>query len=181
MMSLEEIRVATINPLVAREAYDQASRRLEDILDTKKAYEQKAFTLFSGYLTVTLALLGVAGAVFKDAHHLTHLVVSLWLTGGVFGIGAVFLMLALLDKGYGAAGSDPQMWLTKDTIDGPDERLSLMLAYVAYHHQERIDTSIKANEAKAFLIRCAIVAGVAAPILLCCSLLIPDANLKAFL
>lgn len=171
MMTLQDLQHADINPLVAREAYDQASRRLEDILDTKKAFEQKAFTLFSGYLTVTIAVVGIGGAVFKD-HGVTHLVVSLWLSGLLFGIGALFLMLALLDKGYGTMASDPSMWLTKDTIDGPDSRLPLMLAYVTYYHQERIDRSITANDTKARWIRWAIIMGFVAPFALVASLLI---------
>jgi len=47
-MTLEEIERSQVNLDIAREAFDQASKRLADMLDTKKAFEQKAFTLFSG-------------------------------------------------------------------------------------------------------------------------------------
>ena len=53
-MTLEEIERSQVNLDIAREAFDQASKRLADMLDTKKAFEQKAFTLFNGYLTLSL-------------------------------------------------------------------------------------------------------------------------------
>jgi hypothetical protein len=66
MMTLEEIERSNVNKEVAREAYEQATKRLVDTLETKKSYEQKAFTLFNAYLTITLALFGVGGALYKD-------------------------------------------------------------------------------------------------------------------
>ena len=50
-LSLEEIGALNINIDVAREAYTQAEKRLQDALDTRKAFDQKAFTLFSAYIT----------------------------------------------------------------------------------------------------------------------------------
>ena len=66
MLSLEQLKQSKINPLVAREAYLQAEKRLSDVLDTKKSVEQKASNLFSAYVTVALALFGIGGAIFKD-------------------------------------------------------------------------------------------------------------------
>ena len=40
-MTLEEIERSQVNLDIAREAFDQASKRLADMLDTKKAFEQK--------------------------------------------------------------------------------------------------------------------------------------------
>ena len=54
MMTLAELQTADLNPTVVREAYDHAAQRLADSLDTKKAFEQKAFTLLGGYLTISL-------------------------------------------------------------------------------------------------------------------------------
>ena len=99
-MTLDEIRAATISPLVARKAYDHASKRLADILEIKKAYEQKAFTLFNGYVTISLALIGVAGALL--AHHgLAHLALPFLGAGALFVIGAIYFVLALMDTTYG--------------------------------------------------------------------------------
>jgi hypothetical protein len=74
-MTLDEIERSQVNLDIAREAFDQASKRLADMLDTKKAFEQKAFTLFSGYLTLSIALFGVAATLYKD-HGLSFTVVS---------------------------------------------------------------------------------------------------------
>ena len=108
MMTLDEIRTADINPEIAREAYSQASMRLGDILETKKSYEQKAFTLFSGYLTATLALFGVGGTLFRH-DGLTQTVSAFAGAGIIFAIGAMCLVIALLDADYGAVASDPNM------------------------------------------------------------------------
>jgi hypothetical protein len=165
MMSLLEIELANINLDVAREAYDQATKRLADALDTKKAYEQKAFSLFSGYLTVSLALIGVGGAVYKD-HGPRFEIAELAICGAFFVAGAICFVLALMDDVYGAPASSPDMWLNPGTIDGDATVLPRMLAYVTYYHQERIDTSTAANAKKAVRIRIGILLGVAAPIVL---------------
>jgi hypothetical protein len=165
MMSLTEIEKANVNLDIAREALNQASARLGDILDTKKAFEQKAFTLFSGYLTAALALFGVGGAIYKD-HGVTNLVLMFWLTGLLLVAGAVCFVWALKDDGYGALASDPSMWLRPGTIDGGATVLPRMLAYVTWHHQDRITASLQANKRKATLIARGIYFGIAAPVVL---------------
>jgi hypothetical protein len=172
MMTLEEISASNINTTVAREAYDQASKRLGDALDTKKAHEQKAFTLFNGYVTVSLALFGVGGAILKE-HGPANLILPFWATGALFLIGAIFFVVALIDKAYGALASDPSMWLNRGTIDGDDSALGLMLAYITYHHQSRIDVSNASNRAKALRIRAGIIVGICAPLVLLLFFLIP--------
>jgi len=163
MMTLAELQDAQINPLVAREAYEQSARRLADALDTKTAFEQKAFTLFGGYLTITLALFGAGGAI-HSMPNTQHLVIPLWLTGAVFAGGAVCFMLALIDKEYGAVASHPEMWLNPGTIDGPDAVVPTMLAYITFYHGARIDTSVAMNNHKAKLIKAGILAGIGGPI-----------------
>src|SRR5262249_49650786 len=110
MMTLNQLQNAKINAAIAREAYTQASSRLADILDAKKTFEQKAFTLFSGYLTVCLVLLGVAGSVYKD-HGPTAQFFAFVIAGTMLVAGAVLFVLALKDKSYGAVASSPEMWL----------------------------------------------------------------------
>jgi len=164
-MTLEEIRAGKINPLVAKEAYDQASKRLEDVLDTKKAFEQKAFILFNAYVTFALAVFGAGGMLLR-AIDATLPAWPFLLSGLAFVVGATLFVLALLDQGYGSLASDPEMWLNKGTIDGEDSVLPLMLAYITYYHTDRIRKSIEANNRKARLIRYGIYAGVAAPVVL---------------
>lgn len=164
MLTLEEIqKLPTINLLVAREAFNQASQLLSDVLDTRKNYEQKAFTLLSGYVTVSFALFGAGGALFKE-NNLKHLALPLLFAGVMFVIGSMFFGFALMDSRYGALGSAPDMWLNKETLSGDDPTLSFMLAYITFYYQERIDVSLKANEKKALLIRLGIILGILAPI-----------------
>jgi hypothetical protein len=153
MMTLEEIRSSQINPNVAREAYNQADKRLTDVLETKKSFEQKAFTLFGVYVTAATALFGVGGAILKD-NYWNYLSTPFFWTAGMFVAGAIFFILALMDKTYGALASDPEMWLNKGTIDGEDGMVSLMLAYITYYHKQRIQKSTEANYSKAFKSYC---------------------------
>jgi len=171
-MTLEEIERSQVNLDIAREAFDQASKRLADMLDTKKAFEQKAFTLFSGYLTLSIALFGVAATLYKD-HGLSFTVVSFVIVELTLIAGAVCFVFALMDEKYGAVASDPNMWLNKGTIDGDETVLPRMLVYVTYYHQERIDISIESNNAKATHIRRGILLGVATPIISGLLLLLP--------
>jgi hypothetical protein len=164
MMTLEQLQDANINPSVVREAYDQAAKRLADALDTKKAFEQKAFTLLGGYLTISLALFGAGGAVHESTR-MQHLFVPFFVTGVLFVLGTVCFLLALKDDVYGALASHPDMWLNAGTIDGPDTVLPTMLAYITFYHRERIDTSVAKNNSKAQWIRWGIYLGIAAPVI----------------
>lgn len=163
MMTLEEIRTSKINPVVAREAYLQATARLSDILDTKKSFEQKAFILLNAYITVSTALFGAAGFISKGAYEVGGLAIPFVASGAVIAVGALFLVYALIDLKYGALGSDPKMWLTAGTIDSTDDEAFRMLAYVTFHHQERIRVSIESNKKKALRVRIGVFFGVAAP------------------
>lgn len=175
MLSLEELKGVKINPDVAREAYEQAEKRLADVLQTKSAFEQKAFTLFGGYTTFSFALIGVAGSMFKSDGW-TRVVLALGLSGVILIVGTVLLVLALHERDYGALGSNPEVWLRRDTIDGIDGTLPLMLAYITFHHQKRIKESIASNNSMAALIRRAIYAGVFAPIIAAAALFTPLAD-----
>lgn len=165
MMTLEEIRASKINPNVAREAYVQADKRLTDALDTKKSFEQKAFTLFSAYITASFALFGIGGAAFRDQYW-NYLSVAFFVAGSFLVAGAICFALALMDKKYGALASDPDMWLNKGTIDGEDSVVPLMLAYITYHHKKRIKHSLDANATKAFQIRVGIFWGISSPVVM---------------
>lgn len=164
MMTLEELQHAKIHPVVAREAYVQADRRLVDVLDTKKSFEQKAFFLFNGYTAMALALFAVSGSVFREESISAS--VPFWLAACVLLAGAALFVISLMDVKYGSPGSDPDMWLNRGTIDGEDSVLPLMLAYITHHHKNRIAKSITENNRKACLIRAGIVLGLLSPIVL---------------
>lgn len=166
MLTLEQIRgTANINGAIAREAYDQAETRLKDVLDTKRDFEQKAFALFGGYVTVSIALFSTVGGL-AHWYGITRLVIGLLVAAVIFLAGSGCFISALLIDDYGALGSDPSMWLQSGTIDGSDSVLPLMLAYITYYHKKRIDQSITANNKKAARIRNGIVLGIFAPIAL---------------
>src|SRR4051794_18849780 len=117
MMSLEELRSATINSVVAREAYTQAERYLLDALDVRKSFEQKAATMMGAFITLSVALLGIGGAIFKDSGSLAK-VSPFFVAGAVFVIGAGCFIVAIKVGRYAAVGSTPEMWLTSGVIDG---------------------------------------------------------------
>jgi hypothetical protein len=67
MLTLEELQSSTINKAVAREAYTQVDRHLVDILDVRKSFEQKAATLMGAYITISVALFGIGGTLFRNS------------------------------------------------------------------------------------------------------------------
>lgn len=163
MLSPEELYLLKINPDVAREAYAQAERRFADVLDVKKAFEQKAFTLFGAYITLALALGGVGATIFKDHGGVTNQVWALLLVAAMFVVGAILFVIALLDDSYGSFGSDPGQWLRRGVIDGGDNTVPYMLAYRTHAYRHRIQKSVESNASKAHLIRIGVFLGVLSP------------------
>jgi len=143
-MTLEELQASRINGAVAREAYNQVDRHLLDILDVRKSFEQKAATLMGAYVTISVALFGIGGAIFKDGGVGTK-VYPFFGAGLVFIAGAWCFIVALKSGQYAAVGSTPEMWLNHGTIDGNDSAVPAMLAYITFHHRERIATCIRGN------------------------------------
>jgi hypothetical protein len=140
------------------------------MISIKNGFEQKAFVLFNAYIAISLTLFGVAGAAYKSGA-IPGLVWPFAMAGLMFVFGAALLANALMDDKYGALGSGPAMWLKKGTIDGEDSSLYVMLAYLTFHHNERIDISVTGNDRKAKVIRCGIFIGVFAPVALVATLL----------
>jgi hypothetical protein len=164
MLTLPELQALTINAAVAREAYTQVDRHLLDILDVRKSFEQKAATLMGAYVTLSVALFGIGGAIFKDA----GLAAKSWpffAAGLVFVAGAGCFIAALKSGQYAAIGSTPEMWLNRGTIDGGDHVVAAMLAYIVFHHRDRIAISEKGNRQKARWIDRGILLGPIAPML----------------
>lgn len=162
MMTLDELQSSTINAVVAREAYSQVDRHLLDILDVRKSFEQKAATLMGAYVTISVALFGIGGAIFKDGGTATK-VYPFFGAGLVFIAGAWCFIVALKSGQYAAVGSTPEMWLNRGTIDGADSAVAAMLAYLTYYHRERIAICVKGNKRKANWIDAGIYLGPTAP------------------
>lgn len=100
MLRLEELQQLKINPAVAREAYEQSSMLLKDTLETKESLEQRATTLFGGFVTVALALFGVSGALVSK----TDNGAAVWPYFGAgicLAAGAACFILALKTSLYG--------------------------------------------------------------------------------
>jgi hypothetical protein len=163
MLTLKELQSTTINAVVAREAYTQVDRHLIDILEVRKSFEQKAATLMGAYITISVALFGIGGAFFKDAGTSTK-VWPFFGAGVIFIIGAWCFIVALKSGQYAAVGSTPEMWLNRGTIDGKDSAAAAMLAYITFHHSERIAICIKGNKRKADWIDAGIYLGPIAPV-----------------
>jgi len=164
MLSLEQLQASTINLSVAREAYIQVDRHLLDVLDVRKSFEQKAATLMGAYITMSVALFGIGGAIFKEAGIATK-IWPFFAAGIVFIVGAWCFMAALKAGRYAAVGSTPQMWLNRGIIDGGDNAVAAMLAYITFHHGERIAISVDGNERKARWIDAGIFLGPVAALL----------------
>jgi hypothetical protein len=107
MLTLEELQASTINVTVAREAYTQVDRHLIDILDTRKSFEQKAATLMGAYITISVALFGIGGAIFKDVGSNGSRTWPFFGAGLVFIAGAGCFIAALKSGRYAARGSTP--------------------------------------------------------------------------
>jgi hypothetical protein len=164
MLTLEELQASTINPAVAREAYTQVDRHLLDILEVRKTFEQTAATLMGAYITISVALFGIGGAIFKES----GAAAKMWPffgAGLVLIIGAWCFIAALKSGRYVAVvGSTPEMWLNRGTIDGGDNAVAAMLAYITFHHRDRIAISVEGNREKARWIDVGIFLGPVAPI-----------------
>lgn len=166
MMTLGELQGISINPEVARVAYEHAEKRLTDALATKASHEQKAFALLAACVTVSLAAFGVAGIAMARTDHWESMGLPFFFAGGAYSAGAVLALLALNTRTYGSIGSDPSMWLTPGIIDGGEKALPAMLAYLTYFHHDRIVQSAQSNQLKAKLIWWCVMVGVASPVIL---------------
>jgi hypothetical protein len=163
MMTLKELQSSTINGVVSREAYTQVDRHLQDILDVRKSFEQKATNLMGAYNTISLALFGIGVTIFKDSATVTNMWPTLG-AGFVFFVGALCFIAAIKSGDYAAVGSTPEMWLNRGTIDGNDNAVAAMLTYITFHHSKRIEICNKGNRRKANWIDVGIYLGPIAPV-----------------
>jgi hypothetical protein len=163
MLTLKQLQKAKINPAAAREAYIQVDRYLLDVLDVRKSFEQKAATLMGAFITISLALFGIGGAIFKESGAQENFW-PFFVAGFVFLLGAGCYIVSLKVGIYAAVGSRPEMWLNKGVIDGGENAVAQMLAYLTFHHSERIATSLRGNELKARWIDGGMILGALGPL-----------------
>jgi hypothetical protein len=159
MMTLQELSASNVDFDIAKEALAQSEKRLGDALDAKKVVEQKATVLFGAYVTIMLALFGVGGALAKDAHLMAP-ALPFFVTGTIFLVGALAFVFVFKSAVYGNLGSEPSMWLQSGRIDGDKQALARMLAYLAYHHADRIKTSYESNAKKSAALHFGMVMGI---------------------
>jgi hypothetical protein len=166
LMSLEEVwALEHINANVAREAYSQVTQRLADVLEAKKSFEQKALSLFAGYVTLTLASFGLAVGAAGATSPLHGILVPLCGVGILTTAGAFMFVLALWDADYGSLGSAPESWLRRDVLTSLDDQIvAKVTASVVRRCHERIAVSVTSNARKARFIRAGMLLGVIAPI-----------------
>jgi F0F1-type ATP synthase assembly protein I len=164
-MGLDDLQSADVNLAVAKEALDQVQKRLADLITTKEAIERKATTLFSSYVTIALALFGVGAALMKDQ----MLEISPWpfhIAAILFVIGAGLFVRVLHGAVYGYAGSAPDMWLVRGRIDGDEQALARMLAYLVHYHAGRIEDSEASNRRKSMFLHLGMYCGIAGPVVI---------------
>jgi hypothetical protein len=82
---------------------------------------------------------------------------------GLF-VGVLCFVVAIKSGKYAAVGSTPEMWLNQGTINGGDNAVAAMLAYITFHHSKRIEICDNGNKRKAGWIDAGIYLGPAAPV-----------------
>jgi hypothetical protein len=133
---------------------DEAEKRLQDILNTKRELEQKAYVLFAGYITAAFALFGLAERL-ED--------ISYWLIGSAFFFcfGVVMLFFVINTSKYGTVGRNPYDWLEDPVyLTVKSNHLAHIYAYVLHDYIADIEISKQSNAYKVFYLRVAVLLGL---------------------
>jgi hypothetical protein len=159
MMSLKELRKAKLNPLLVEIAFTESEKHLIDILECRKEFDSKAFTLLAGYMAAATTLLSLVVSNVVPCNAMVPLTISACL----FCLGAVFLSISLKGFDYGFLGSDPARWLRKNVVDSQDNaELIRMKAYQIFYRQSDIEKSGKSNRWKLLFLEIGLYTGIAA-------------------
>jgi len=159
MMNIEELQKAKLNPRIVDEAFKESEKHLMEILECRKEFDSKAFTLLTGYLTAIAVFLSLKGSGI-----LMHSA-TLFLGASVFSLllGSISLFFSLLGLNYGFLGSDPESWLRKSVVDSSDDaELTRMKAYLTFDRQKHIENGGKNNRHKLLFLEAGIVFGIIA-------------------
>jgi hypothetical protein len=160
----DELLSSELNLATVREAALQVDKRLADLLDTKKTFDQRAMSLLGPSVSLALALAGASGLAARDTH--PEIVAALVASSICMTLAAVACVLSLQVRNYGAQGTDPAHWLRLGTLTGGDVDLARTLAEVIWHHRKRISDSGDSNDSKRRWLTCAMCLAIAAPVVL---------------
>jgi hypothetical protein len=124
LMTPAQIQGCVVQPDVIKEAYGQVEKRLSDMLETKKSFEQRASTLLASFSALALALIGAGGAFFTSQPLVGHAPKGL---PYAFFIASIPMILALWSMvralqpvRAGNLGSTPDFWLRPGVIDAAE-------------------------------------------------------------
>ena len=159
ILSSEQIRKTENLNLEAVKFYlESAEKMLTDHSGARAQFDQKSFTLLAGYITVALALFGLAEK-FNGIG-----LFGFWLntTSMFFCVGVIPLFLSMTSKTYGVIGKHPcNLLKTEEYLTVKSENMALMYAYLLRDYVSRIDNSVASNKKKARFLNIAILLGVA--------------------
>lgn len=155
-----ELARMVINPEVARCALDGVEKRLADLNDIRKSTETKQTSLFSVYVSLSMAVCGIGAAMAQNAAMAGR--ASYFLLAAMpFVIGAALFGWAQMPMIGGMAGSDPKMWLQRGRIDAPsDQEAAKMRAYLVIHYAQRIKETCEGNAKKQALLNWGLACGL---------------------
>lgn len=151
-----------LNSKVVLEIVNQAKERLQDLLETNKAFISKAFTLLSGYITLSTVFLGLAINMYAKTNQ-TLLVLSCLCVSVGFFISTLFVLKSIKTSKHGTLGCDPNDWLNDEYTKGDDDTFNYMMLYLAENYQKRIQQSRQTNIKKNKEINIAILLGGISP------------------
>jgi len=132
---------------------DCAKERLADLLDTKKAFEEKAINLFKSQIGIASIMLALTktGILQISEPNINFVIFSFI----VFIIGAVLSLLSLQVNAYGAFGEHPIDFLQKEVMTDK-KALNELLLFMLHSHIERINISEESNKIKVSYIKASI-------------------------
>jgi hypothetical protein len=144
MMTLEEIQNApNISLALMQEGIRQAEMRLQDALTTKKQLECKLYFLMAYYVTT----IGIVSYLYS-LPIFSHWTSALAIIAGLFIIAILQAFNALKGMPYGTLGRYPDTWLQESSLGQDEHGRALLLAYVLFGYQKRIEDSDKSNDEK---------------------------------
>lgn len=149
LMTPTQIQKCAVQPEVIKEAYGQVEKRLSDMLETKKSFEQRASWLLTSFSALALALLGAGGMFFTSQPLVGRGPSGLpyaFFVASIPMIVAMWRMVsALKPLPAGNLGSTPDFWLRPGVIDAAANVAPVVQAYVVYYMAERINATEEAN------------------------------------
>jgi hypothetical protein len=170
LMTLAQIQACTVQPDVAKEALAQVEKRMTDLLEIKKSYEQRASTLLTGFSALALALLGAGGAFFTSqtlvVHGFKYLPFAFFVAAAPMILAVWQMVRAQQPIGAGTLGSTPDIWLRQGVIDATGNVVPVMQAYVVHYMADRINQTERANGIREVLIIRGCRLALAAPVVL---------------